>query len=44
LKKCLKDSEWLADAWDDARDATEKEAEISYEKFSWTIEDILSDN
>jgi hypothetical protein len=48
LKKCLTDSEWLADAWDDARDATEKKIEISYEKFpeqcSWTIEDILSDN
>jgi hypothetical protein len=48
LKKCLKDSEWMADAWDDARDATEKETEISYEKFPeqcpWTIEDILSDN
>jgi hypothetical protein len=48
LKKCLNDSEWLADAWDDARDATEKETEISYEKFPehcpWTIEDILSDN
>ncbi len=33
LKKCLKDSEWFADAWDDARDATEKKTEISYEKF-----------
>jgi hypothetical protein len=44
----LNDSEWLADAWDDARDLTEKETEISYEKFPeqcpWTIEDILSDN
>ena len=48
LKNCLKDSEWWADAWADAHDATEKETEISYEKFPeqcpWTIEDILSDN
>jgi hypothetical protein len=48
LKKCLKDSEWLADAWEVARDTTEKETEISYEKLPeqcpWTIEDILSDN
>jgi len=48
LKKCLKDSEWLADAWDDARDAAEKETGVSYEKFPekcpWTIENILSDD
>ncbi len=48
LKKCLKDSGWLADAWDDARDAAEKETGISYEKFPekcpWTIENILSEN
>jgi len=47
LKKCLKDSEWLADSWDDARDAAEKETGVSYEKFPeqciWTIENILSD-
>jgi hypothetical protein len=48
LKSCLKDSEWWADAWGDARDAAEKETGISYEKFSeqcpWTIENILSDS
>ncbi|MBF0203755.1 MAG: DUF29 domain-containing protein, partial [Desulfamplus sp.] len=48
LKKCLQDFDWLADAWDDARDATEKETGISYEKFPeecpWTIENILSEN
>ena len=48
LKRCLNDPEWWADAWDDARDATIKETEISYEKFPeqcpWTIENILSDN
>ncbi len=47
LKKCLQDSEWIADAWDDARDAAEKETGISFEKFPeqcpWTIEDILSE-
>ena len=48
LKSCLKDSEWWADAWADARDAAEKETGISYEKFPeqcpWTIENILADN
>ncbi|TAN66795.1 MAG: DUF29 domain-containing protein [Methylobacter sp.] len=48
LKSCLKDPEWWADAWGDARDAAEKETGISYEKFPeqcpWTEENILSDN
>ncbi|MDP2904474.1 MAG: DUF29 domain-containing protein [Methylovulum sp.] len=48
LNHCLKDSEWWADAWDDARDATTKETGVSYEKFPekcpWLVEDILSDN
>ena len=48
LKSCLKDPEWWADAWDDARDAIEKETGISYEKFPeqcpWTVENILMDN
>jgi len=48
LKNCLNDSDWWADAWDDARDATEKETGVSYEKFPgqcpWTAENILSDN
>jgi hypothetical protein len=46
LKNCLKDSEWLADAWDDAREGTEKETGISFEKFPekcpWSVEDVLS--
>lgn len=48
LKSCLKDPEWWADAWDDARDAAEKETGIAFDKFPeqcpWTIEDILSDH
>ncbi|MFI3120632.1 MAG: DUF29 domain-containing protein [Methylococcaceae bacterium] len=48
LKSCLKDAEWWADAWGDARDAAEKETGISYEKFPeqcpWTVENILADN
>jgi Domain of unknown function DUF29 len=48
LKNCLNDVEWWADAWADARDATEKETGISYEKFPeqcpWAIENILLDN
>ncbi|MBF0230965.1 MAG: DUF29 domain-containing protein [Desulfamplus sp.] len=47
LKKCLQDSEWLADAWDDARDIAAKETGIPFEKFPekciWAIEEILSD-
>jgi hypothetical protein len=33
LEQCLHNPDWLADAWDDARDAAEKETGISYEKF-----------
>jgi len=48
LKNCLNDPDWWADAWDDARDAMEKETGISYDKFPeqcpWTVENILSDN
>ncbi len=47
LKGCLKDDEWWADAWGDARDAAEKETGISFDKFPeqcpWTTDDILSD-
>ncbi|MBF0211518.1 MAG: DUF29 domain-containing protein [Desulfamplus sp.] len=47
LKRCLQDSEWIADAWDDARDTAAKETGISYEKFpehcTWSMEDILSE-
>jgi len=48
LKYCLTDSDWLADAWDDARDLAEKETAISYEKFPetcpWTMDDVLSND
>lgn len=48
LKSCLKDPEWWADAWGDARDVAEKETGISFDKFPeqcpWTTEDILSDH
>lgn len=48
LKSCLKDSEWWADAWDDARDVAEKETGIPFDKFPeqcpWTSENILADN
>lgn len=46
LARCLDMPDWLADAWDDARDAATKETGISYEQFPehcpWTREDILS--
>ena len=48
LKACLEDSEWWADAWDDARDIAQKETGISFEKFPgqcpWKTENILLDN
>jgi len=48
LKNCLTDEDWLADAWDDARDLAEKEASIAYEKFPefclWTVDDVLSND
>lgn len=48
LKNCLKDADWWADAWADARDAAEKETSIAFDKFPetcpWTIEQILADD
>lgn len=45
LRQCLSDGDWLADAWDDARDLAEKETAISYEKFPetcpWPMDDVL---
>jgi hypothetical protein len=46
LTHCLHDPDWWADAWDDARDAAEKETGVAYEKFPeqcpWSAGDILS--
>ncbi len=46
LKNCLTDSDWLADAWDDARELAEKETAIPYDKFPeqcpWTMAEIMS--
>lgn len=46
LAQCLHDADWLADAWDDARDAAAKESGIAYEKFPehcpWRMENVLS--
>ena len=46
LGQCLHDADWLADAWDDARDAAAKESGLAYEKFPeqcpWPMEDVLS--
>ncbi len=48
LKKCLKDQEWWADAWADARYDTEKETGIAFDKLPktcpWTAEQVLADD
>ena len=48
LKNCLTDSDWIADAWDDARDLAEKETAIFYDKFPescpWTMDEVLNND
>lgn len=47
LKSCLKDEDWWADAWGDARYETEKETRIAFDKFPqrcpWTAEQVLDE-
>ncbi len=45
LQHCLQEPDWLADAWDDARDMAEKETGLAYDRFPehcpWAMRDIL---
>ncbi|MDR2187411.1 MAG: DUF29 domain-containing protein [Azonexus sp.] len=48
LKPSLLDAEWIADAWDDARDGAAKETNIEYTRFPevcpWPMEQALKDD
>lgn len=45
LQNCLTDTDWLADAWDDARDAAAKETGLGYDAFPdrspWSMNSVL---